>query len=79
MMQTEPPHPRREQLPEPEQGLGKQKLWSIIKDVVYSADFARMPMPVSFHEPLSELQQRAEDLEYTELLDQVSTHKYVKG
>lgn len=31
-----------------------------------------MPMPVSFHEPLSELQQRAEDLEYSELLDEVS-------
>jgi hypothetical protein len=30
-----------------------------------------MPMPVQFHEPLSELQQRAEDLEYTDLLDQV--------
>lgn len=63
----------REQLPEPEDGLGNQRnLWSILKDVVHSGDFARMPMPVSFHEPLSELQQRAEDLEYSELLDEVS-------
>lgn len=76
--QSEPLREGRDKLPEPEDGLGNQRnLWSIIKDVVHSGDFARMPMPVSFHEPLSELQQRAEDLEYSELLDEVRSAPFL--
>jgi hypothetical protein len=71
-VQGQPPLPARPDLPEPEQGPGKPRnLWAIIKDVVHTGDFVRMPMPVQFNEPLSELKQRAEDMEYTDLLDEV--------
>ncbi len=47
-------------------------VWSLIKDVVGKGELSRVQTPVQFLEPLSELQQRCEDMEFSELLDQVS-------
>ena len=44
-----------------------------MKDFVGKGDLSKIATPVQLLEPLSELQQRCEDLEYTELLDQAST------
>ena len=41
-----------------------------MKDFVGKGDLSKIATPVQLLEPLSELQQRCEDLEYTELLDQ---------
>ena len=43
-----------------------------MKDFVGKGDLSKIATPVQLLEPLSELQQRCEDLEYTELLDQAS-------
>lgn len=73
VLQEEPAHERRARLLEP----GKIpptniSVWGLIKDVVAKGgDLSRVATPVQLLEPLSELQQRCEDLEYTELLDQV--------
>lgn len=47
-------------------------VWSLIKDAVGKGELSRVQTPVQFLEPLSELQQRCEDMEFSELLDQVS-------
>ena len=47
-------------------------MWSLVKDFVGKGDLSKIATPVQLLEPLSELQQRCEDLEYTELLDQAS-------
>jgi hypothetical protein len=46
-------------------------VWSLIKDFVNKGELSKIATPVQFLEPLSELQQRCEDMEYSELLDQV--------
>ncbi len=45
-------------------------MWALVKDFVGKGELSKMVTPVQFLEPLSELQQRCEDLEYSELLDQ---------
>lgn len=50
----------------------KISLWSVLKSMV-GKDMTRMTLPVTFNEPTSLLQRVAEDLEYTELLDQAAT------
>lgn len=47
----------------------KISLWSVLKSMV-GKDMTRMTLPVTFNEPTSLLQRVAEDLEYSELLDQ---------
>lgn len=47
-------------------------LWSVLKSMV-GKDMTRMTLPVSFNEPTSLLQRVAEDLEYTNLLDDAAT------
>lgn len=70
-MQAEPRRPVRASLPPPEQAAPRAvNVWGIIKDVVGKGDLSRVATPVQFLEPLSELQQRCEDLEFSELLDQ---------
>jgi len=49
-------------------------VWALIKDFVGKGDLSKMATPVQYLEPLSELQQRCEDLEYSELLDQAGTN-----
>ena len=49
-------------------------MWALIKDFVGKGDLSKMATPVQYLEPLSELQQRCEDLEYSELLDQAGTN-----
>lgn len=66
-----PPPKRREQLPAPKQQEKSVSLWSLIKDMV-GKDLSRVCLPVYFNEPLSALQKTAEDLEYSELLDQAA-------
>ena len=46
-------------------------VWCLIKDFVNKGELSKIATPVQFLEPLSELQQRCEDMEYCELLDQV--------
>jgi hypothetical protein len=69
---VEPVHERRATLPPPQQPAPTGvSVWSLLKDVVVSGgDLNKVQTPVQFLEPLSELQQRCEDMEYTELLDQ---------
>lgn len=47
-------------------------LWSVLKSMV-GKDMTRMTLPVTFNEPTSLLQRVAEDLEYTNLLDEAAT------
>ncbi|CCE64287.1 hypothetical protein TPHA_0H00770 [Tetrapisispora phaffii CBS 4417] len=46
-------------------------LWSVMKSMV-GKDLSRIALPVTFNEPSSMLQRVAEDLEYSELLDQAA-------
>ncbi|CAI4321224.1 BDC_1c_G0008680.mRNA.1.CDS.1 [Saccharomyces cerevisiae] len=50
----------------------KISLWAVLKSMV-GKDMTRMTLPVTFNEPTSLLQRVAEDLEYSELLDQAAT------
>ena len=50
----------------------KISLWAVLKSMV-GKDMTRMTLPVSFNEPTSLLQRVAEDLEYSELLDQAAS------
>ena len=44
----------------------------LAREAVRAPDLAQAPVPIAMNEPLSELQQRAEDWEYSELLDQAA-------
>ncbi|KAI6203217.1 hypothetical protein M3Y94_00531100 [Aphelenchoides besseyi] len=46
-------------------------LWSIVKNCI-GKELTKIPMPVTFNEPLSFLQRLTEDLEYSVLLDQAA-------
>ncbi|KAL2366076.1 hypothetical protein RJZ56_000916 [Blastomyces dermatitidis] len=46
----------------------KISLWAILKSMI-GKDMTKMTLPVSFNEPTSLLQRVAEDMEYTDLLD----------
>ena len=70
LKQERPPPPRRERLPPPKQREKSVSLWSIIKECV-GKDLSRVCLPVYFNEPLSSLQRIAEEMEYSELLDEV--------
>jgi hypothetical protein len=61
---------RRTSLPEPMQQEKSVSLWAIIKECV-GKDLSRVCLPVYFNEPLSALQRIAEEMEYSQLLDQV--------
>ncbi|CAI4037876.1 hypothetical protein SMKI_04G2120 [Saccharomyces mikatae IFO 1815] len=50
----------------------KISLWAVLKSMV-GKDMTRMTLPVTFNEPTSLLQRVAEDLEYSELLDQAAS------
>lgn len=50
----------------------KISLWSVLKSMI-GKDMTRMTLPVTFNEPTSLLQRVAEDLEYSELLDQAAS------
>ena len=71
-----PPPPRRERLPTPKQREKSVSLWSIIKECV-GKDLSRVCLPVFFNEPLSSLQRIAEEMEYSELLDEVRHHREI--
>ncbi|RPB06217.1 hypothetical protein L873DRAFT_1661118 [Choiromyces venosus 120613-1] len=49
----------------------KISLWGILKSMI-GKDMTKMTLPVSFNEPTSLLQRVAEDMEYTNLLDQAA-------
>ncbi|KAK9834197.1 hypothetical protein WJX81_007601 [Elliptochloris bilobata] len=66
-----PPPKRRERLPPPAQQERSVSLWAIIRECV-GKDLTRVCLPVYFNEPLSALQKLAEDLEYSNLLDQAA-------
>lgn len=67
---------RRTALPLPKQQERSVSLWSLIKEMV-GKDLTRVCLPVYFNEPLSALEKTAEDLEYSELLDEA--YMYPKG
>ncbi|KAK9916628.1 hypothetical protein WJX75_005072 [Coccomyxa subellipsoidea] len=72
-LKAEPAHQRREALPPPQQPAPTAiNMWSLIKDMVGKGELSRVATPVQFLEPLSELQQRCEDMEFSELLDQAA-------
>ncbi|EJS44330.1 osh2p [Saccharomyces arboricola H-6] len=50
----------------------KISLWAVLKSMV-GKDMTRMTLPVTFNEPTSLLQRVAEDMEYSELLDQAAS------
>ncbi|CAI4057757.1 oxysterol-binding protein related protein OSH2 SKDI_04G2180 [Saccharomyces kudriavzevii IFO 1802] len=52
----------------------KISLWAVLKSMV-GKDMTRMTLPVTFNEPTSLLQRVAEDMEYSELLDQAAMFK----
>jgi oxysterol-binding protein 1 len=62
---------RRTRLPTPAQRERSVSLWSLIKEMV-GKDLTRVCLPVYFNEPMSALQKTAEDLEYSELLDEAA-------
>lgn len=47
-------------------------LFAMATAAMRTPDLISVPVPIGFHEPLSELQQRAEDYEYVELLNQAA-------
>ncbi len=49
-------------------------LLALVKEAVVAPHAAAARVPLPMHEPLSELQQRAEDLEYSRLLDVAAAH-----
>ena len=57
-------------------------LWNILKKNI-GKDLTKVAMPVSINQPLSALQRIAEDLEYSELLDEASqlsgVERMIKG
>jgi len=59
----------RSVIPTPSQELKKVSVWSVLKDAV-GKDLSKISVPVVFNEPISFLQRMAEDVEYSELLDQ---------
>ncbi|CAL8466516.1 g6052 [Coccomyxa elongata] len=61
----------RTSLPEPKESLKPFSLWQALKDLI-GKDILDAPLPIGQYCPLTELQFRAEELEYTELLDQAS-------
>lgn len=65
------PGTRRYRLPAPRQQSNPLNLWQLIKEAV-GRDLTRICLPVYFNEPISALQKAAEDLEYSELLDQAA-------
>ena len=69
---SSPPVTHRSALPEPEQREASVSLWSIIRECV-GRDLTRVCLPVYFNEPLSALQKIAEEMEYSELLDEAAT------
>lgn len=73
-----PPPPRRERLPMPKQREKSVSLWSIIKECV-GKDLSRVCLPVFFNEPLSSLQRIAEEMEYSELLDEVRLYREISS
>lgn len=50
----------------------KVSLWSVLKSMI-GRDMTRMTLPVTFNEPTSLLQRVAEDLEYSDLLDEAAS------
>ncbi|KAK9801882.1 hypothetical protein WJX73_007191 [Symbiochloris irregularis] len=71
-LQLEGPAPkRRTVMPKPQQQEKSVSLWSIIKECV-GKDLSKVCLPVYFNEPLSMLQRIAEELEYSQLLDQAA-------
>lgn len=69
LVQEGPAPARRSSLPAPQQPEKGISLWSLIKEMV-GKDLTRVCLPVYFNEPLSALELTAEDLEYSELLDE---------
>jgi Oxysterol-binding protein/PH domain len=61
----------RSHLPRLDSPRPKLNIWSIVKDSV-GKDLSRISIPVSICEPLSFVQRLAEDIEYSELLDQAA-------
>ncbi|KAK9916573.1 hypothetical protein WJX75_004348 [Coccomyxa subellipsoidea] len=61
----------RTALPEPQEPLKPFSLWQALKDLI-GKDILDAPLPIGQYCPLTELQFRAEELEYTELLDQAA-------
>ncbi|EIE26264.1 hypothetical protein COCSUDRAFT_32122 [Coccomyxa subellipsoidea C-169] len=61
----------RTALPEPQEPLRPFSLWQALKDLI-GKDILDAPLPIGQYCPLTELQFRAEELEYTELLDQAA-------
>ncbi|KAG5359925.1 Oxysterol-binding protein-like protein C2F12.05c [Yarrowia sp. C11] len=64
--------PPRKQLSISADNRPKVSLWGILKNLV-GKDMTKMTLPVSFNECSSLLQRVAEDMEYTDLLDQART------
>ncbi|KAK9356700.1 Oxysterol-binding protein-domain-containing protein [Lipomyces doorenjongii] len=66
--------PPRARLKLDEDDRPKISLWSILKSMI-GKDMTKMTLPVSFNECTSLLQRVAEDMEYTDLLDQAALKK----
>ncbi|CAD7703019.1 unnamed protein product [Ostreobium quekettii] len=64
---------RRDCLPKPKEKEKTVSLWAIIKSMV-GKDLTRVCLPVYFNEPLSAIQRIAEEIEYSELLDEALKH-----
>ena len=68
---AQPPSLLRTSLPSPQQEPKQISIWTLAKDGAGKDITGPMPLPAEMHVPLSDLEQRAEDIEYTELLDEV--------
>jgi hypothetical protein len=62
----------RKTLAPPAEPMPSFSLWSFLKDAA-GKDMYDMPLPIGYYAPLSEVQYRTEELEFSELLDQVNT------
>lgn len=72
MLQALSLQPERTALPALEEPLPAANLWKIIKDAVGSESLVAIPLPLVFHEPITELMKRAEDLKHAYLLNEVT-------
>lgn len=64
-------HVARKKLPKLDALPPKLNVWGILKDAA-GKDLSRISIPVGLNEPISFLQRLAEDIEYSELLDQAA-------
>ncbi|KAK9805901.1 hypothetical protein WJX73_003344 [Symbiochloris irregularis] len=65
--------PERTALPQLAEPLPSANLWKILKEAFGSSKIVSMTLPLVFHEPITELMKRAEDLTHASILNEAAS------